>query len=85
VSVDPAAAERQALRERRQAALSAFWGRGDKCAVCNERRWSIGDALALPLADQPAGAGYRYVPVTCASCGNTLLFHAGVLDATLAD
>ncbi len=83
MTVDPGAEERQALRERRQRALSGFWGRGDKCTVCNERRWSIGDALDLPLADQPAGAAYRYVPVTCGGCGNTLLFHAGVLDAKL--
>jgi len=77
-----AAAARQVLRERRQAALARLWTRQDKCATCGERRWSIGDAVDLPLADAP-GVAYRYVPVTCAACGDTRFVHAGVLDEKL--
>ena len=76
-----AGAERS-VRERRHEALARLWTRRDKCALCGERRWSIGDALDLPVADAP-GAAYRYVPVTCAGCGHTLFVHAGVLDAKL--
>jgi hypothetical protein len=79
---DPASAARQSLRERRQAALARLWTRHDKCGMCGERRWSIGDAVDLPLADAP-GVAYRYVPVTCAACGATQLVHAGVLDGQL--
>jgi hypothetical protein len=79
---DDGAAARHALRERRQAGLARLWTRRDKCTMCGERRWSIGDALELPVADAP-GTAYRYVPITCAECGHTLFVHAGVLDARL--
>jgi hypothetical protein len=79
----PDAAARRSLRDRRQAALARLWTKRDKCALCGERRWSLGDAVDLPLADAP-GVAYRYVPVTCAACGHTHFVHAGVLDEKLA-
>lgn len=59
--------------------VEKVWTQPGRCPVCTERDWNVGDEIDVPLHKQP-GRVYRYVPVTCRSCGHTVLFHRQLLE-----
>jgi hypothetical protein len=67
-------------KERLELELADRWLMDRDCAVCGEGGWTIGDYLQLQLADRP-DLVHDFLPVTCNTCGNTILFHAGLLGA----